>query len=128
MQCTADRHGASPEVTEAIKRDMYVGDYMGGADTREQAVDLLQGIVKTLWHNKLLMKKWASSDPTIIEQLDPKLKENVVAFDLKDPHHMRSCIESLFKTLSMTVMPKRWMNETSFSSQSIASSTFRIMQ
>ena len=88
MQNTANKHGVSPEVIAAINRDMYVDDFMGGADTREEAIKLLHGIVDTLWHNKLLMRKWASNDPTIIQSLDPKLKENVTAFDLKDPHHM----------------------------------------
>ena len=57
LQKTAEKNVVSAAASRAIKRDMYVDDFMGGANTRAKAVRFLYDVVKTLGINNLLIRK-----------------------------------------------------------------------
>ena len=83
------------EVVDAVLRDFYVDDIMSGADSVEEAEKLMLNLIRLLQQSQLPIRKWASSEPTIISALPEELRENVSAFDVQDPEHEQHTLKTL---------------------------------
>lgn len=60
---------SDPEVSQSIRRDFYVDDYLCGGDTIESVINLCQGVRKTLESAKFHLRKWQSNSPKILESI-----------------------------------------------------------
>ena len=62
----------------------YVDDYLGGADSQQEAMKL-QGDMHSLFlKGGFLLRKWSCSDPTVLESISPDLRESQAAVVLSD--------------------------------------------
>jgi hypothetical protein len=68
-------------------RDFYVDDLITGVSSGEQGRVLREKISEGLQNNGFVLRKWASSDPSIIASLPSELKQDAEAFNIKDEHH-----------------------------------------
>ncbi len=64
-----------PQAAEAVKTSFYVDDGLTGADSGDQAIQLQGQLQELFMKGGFLLKKWNSSDPTVLENLTPDLKD-----------------------------------------------------
>ena len=70
-QNACDLSAQYPLAAQAVERSFYVDDCLTGADTVQDATQL-QGQLQKLFHRGgLLLRKWNSSDPTVLQHLTP---------------------------------------------------------
>ena len=74
---TAEDHGEGyPEATQHIKDSFYVDDYLGGADSPEEATRLFKEIREILQKGGFQLRKWRSSSPQVLSQIPKDLQES----------------------------------------------------
>lgn len=56
-----------PEAVFAIKHLTYMDDFLGSYDSKEQAKRVMEDIIRIQLHAGFQMKKWRSSDPSLLE-------------------------------------------------------------
>ena len=95
MQEAAKASNMPKEVVDAVLRDFYVDDIMSGADSVKEAEKLMLNLIRLLQQSQLPIRKWASSEPSIISALPEELRENVSAFDVQDPEHEQHTLKTL---------------------------------
>ena len=72
----ADDHGEGyPEATHHIKTSFYVDNFLGGAATPEDALQLFQQIRSILQKGGFQLRKWRSSSDVVIQQIPEDLLE-----------------------------------------------------
>ena len=64
------------EGAKQVERPFYVDDYLGGADTVEDAVKLYQDLHNLFGRGGFLLRKWSSSDQLILESIPDHLKNS----------------------------------------------------
>lgn len=57
------------KVTEAIKRDFYVDDFVRSVDTSEEAIDLAHGVREVLSKGGFNLTKWMSNDRDVLNTI-----------------------------------------------------------
>ena len=67
----------------SIEKDFYVDDYLSGASTKQEAKDLMLGVIAELKKYGMELRKWTSNAPELILELP----EKIVRFIL--PCHIR---------------------------------------
>ena len=73
---TADDHGGDyPRVTQHIKQSFYVDDFLGGADSTEEAIQLFHNLRRILQKGGFDLRKWRSSSSTVLSQIPEDLQE-----------------------------------------------------
>ena len=76
LQRTAKDHGEEyPEVTHHIFHSFYVDDFLGGADSTQEAVDLFLHMREVLQKGGLNLTKWRSSSSEVLNQIPTHLQE-----------------------------------------------------
>ncbi|XP_053597333.1 uncharacterized protein LOC128668417 [Microplitis demolitor] len=71
LQQLADDEGQSyPLAAIALKRDFYVDDVLTGADTHDKALAIRDELDKLTRKGGFYLRKWASNDPTLINNCD----------------------------------------------------------
>ena len=60
-----------PEVSSAITRDFYMDDFLGGAETKEETIKLLNGLIESMNSAGMTLKKWSSNDIDLIKSIVP---------------------------------------------------------
>ena len=95
LQEAAKRSGLDKEVVDAALRDFYVDDVMTGASSVAKAQQLMLDLILLMKQSQLLIRKWASNEPSIIMALPQELRENVDAFDVTSPDHSEHTLKTL---------------------------------
>ena len=72
--------GKDSSVEKVVKRDFYVDDMLSGANTEDEAAQLIQAVSKYLEKHGMILRKFASNNAKIIEVLQPNLRENEKIF------------------------------------------------
>ena len=73
MAETANRT-QKPHVAHALRHAFYVDDFLGGADSLEEAQQLMQDFRDELSNYGFPLRKWSSSDPDLIKNLPAHLR------------------------------------------------------
>ncbi len=64
-----------PQATQAVKNSFYVDDGLTGADSVDQAIQLQGELQESFMKRGFLLRKWNSSDPTVLENVTPEFKD-----------------------------------------------------
>ncbi|XP_065203469.1 uncharacterized protein LOC135833627 [Planococcus citri] len=65
-----------PVVSESIKKDFYVDDWLSGADSVEEAIELQRAVHEALLSGGFKLRKYQSNSKHVIDQIDPTLVEH----------------------------------------------------
>ncbi|XP_041973748.1 uncharacterized protein LOC121729336 isoform X1 [Aricia agestis] len=60
---------SDPKVSDSIKNDFYVDDYLSGGDSIDSVIELCRGVIKTLSSAKFHLRKWQSNSPEILDSV-----------------------------------------------------------
>ena len=75
---TASDHGAAhPSAADHIRSSFYVDDFLAGAETEEQALELYSNIRTILAKGGFNLCKWRSSSSTILQSIPTDLQEKL---------------------------------------------------
>ena len=85
-ECAKQRK-VTNDVREAIQRDFHFDDILTGASSVEQAKELQKCLISALERNKLDLRKWTCSDPSITLSLPPEYREANEYFEFLDTNH-----------------------------------------
>ncbi len=89
----------APEaVKRAITRDLYVDDLMSGKQKAREAKNFILALHSHLLKYEMPIRKWASSDASIIAELPVELRQDELAFNIGDKDHV-------VKTLGLKWIP-----------------------
>ncbi|KAF0750815.1 DUF1758 domain-containing protein, partial [Aphis craccivora] len=58
-----------PVVSEVIKRDFYMDDFLNGANSYEEACQLRNNLIKTMQSAGLELRKWSSNNINLIKDI-----------------------------------------------------------
>lgn len=97
---------SSNNVEQAIRRDFYVDDYLGGGNTIEETIQLSKGVSSILKSAQFNLRKWNSNCPEIIKNIS--VNSEPITKELNLDHNSSS------KTLGIY-----WQNDTDILSFSI---------
>ena len=75
-QTAADHGEGYPEATQHIQGSFYVDDYLGGADSPEDAIRLFNEIREILQKGGFQLRKWRSSSTEVLSQIPKDLQES----------------------------------------------------
>ena len=78
LQQTAEDHGGGeeyPNVTHHITNSFYVDDFLGGATTTQEAVDLFNNLREVLLRGGFNLCKWRSSSSDVLDSIPIHLQE-----------------------------------------------------
>ena len=72
----AEDHGEKyPEAVTHVKESFYVDDFLGGANSPKEAIELHHNLIKILEPANLHLRKWRSSSTEVLEAIPPNLIE-----------------------------------------------------
>ena len=74
-QLAIDHADQYPQAARVVLQDFYVDDCVTGADSLVEAVTLQSQLQALLSRGSLLLRKWHSSDPKVLESLPAELKD-----------------------------------------------------
>ena len=63
-----------PHVAKALKHSFYVDDYLGGANSLEEAHQLLTDLRQELLHYGFPLRKWSSNSQDLLKSIDKDLR------------------------------------------------------
>ena len=75
-QNASDFGSQYPKAAKQVETSFYVDDYLGGADTPQEAMKLQEEMHSLFLRGGFLLRKWSSSDPSVLES---------IPIDLRDP-------------------------------------------
>ncbi|XP_011858580.1 PREDICTED: uncharacterized protein LOC105556118, partial [Vollenhovia emeryi] len=87
-----------PEVAEVIRKDFYVDDLLTGTSTVEEAIRLRHEITRILGAAGFQLRKWASNDPAIIQDV-PVKERNLNSIDFRSDGTTKT-LGAVWKALS----------------------------
>ena len=64
-----------PKAADVVATSFYVDDCLTGAESVEKAVDLHQQLVTLFHKGGFLLRKWNSSNPQVVDRIDPDLRD-----------------------------------------------------
>lgn len=73
-----------PHAYRAVIESFYVDDGLTGADTLEEAVELYKELLGLFAQAKLLLRKWNSNDPRVLEHIPPELQDPQLVHKIAD--------------------------------------------
>ena len=86
LQQTAEDHGEEyPNVTHHIRTSFYVDDFLGGANTIQEAVELFNHLREVLLKGGFNLCKWRSSSSEVLQAIPPELQEKSHIKDATTP-------------------------------------------
>ena len=74
-----------PLAAKAVDDAFYVDDGVTGADSIPEAVELHRQLLALFGKAGLLLRKWNSSEPMVLEQIDPDLLDTQSILTITDP-------------------------------------------
>ncbi len=75
QQNAVDFASQFPNAAEQVKTSFYVDDYLGGADSSEEAAHLQREMHSLFSKCGFLLRKWNCSDPSVLKEVPPDLKD-----------------------------------------------------
>ena len=91
LQQTAVDHGEEyPKASSHIRNSFYVDDFLGGADTPQEAVDLYKELRQILSKGSFSLCKWRSSSLEVLQQIPTSLQEKQLVKDSTSLHTSNS--------------------------------------
>ena len=84
-QIAADHGEGYPDATHHIKDSFYVDDFLGGANTPEEATILFDQIRSILLEGGFNLCKWRSSSPVVLQHIPTELHEKCLVKDVTSP-------------------------------------------
>ena len=86
LQQTAEDHGEEyPSVTNHIRTSFYVDDFLGGANTIQEAIELFHNLRAILLKGGFNLCKWRSSSSEVLQNIPPDLQEKSPVKDNTTP-------------------------------------------
>lgn len=79
-----------PLAADVVSRSFYVDDCLSGADTPEKTIELHHQLMNCFERGNFLLRKWNSSDVTVLQQIPPARVEGLT-FDVRHSSHQRVC-------------------------------------
>lgn len=79
-----DEYSKFPEACTAIKNYFYMDDYLGGANTKEMAVQLRNDLRTVLQSGGFNLRKWAANDSELLQNLNQENKDAMSVLELED--------------------------------------------
>ena len=73
-----------PNAAKQVETSFYVNDYLGGADSRDEAVKLQEEMHSLFNRGGFLLRKWNCSDPSVLKGISPDLKDPLATIVLSD--------------------------------------------
>ena len=83
-QNAADLAHKYPVAARAVDESFYVDDGLTGADSTEAAIELQKQLQDLFSQGGFLLRKWNSSDPTVLQHVAPELKDLQVMHSITD--------------------------------------------
>jgi hypothetical protein len=85
-QLAKDEEVKFPSASSALTNDLYVDDLLSGAPTPKEAIELQTDLCELVKSAGLEFRKWASSDPLVLNAIPPELREKSesLSFDTDD--------------------------------------------
>ena len=106
-----------PNAAKEVQKSFYVDDYLGGADSTEQAIRLQEEMCSLFQMGGFLLRKWNCSDAKVLQSISPELRDSRRVITLSDSEqytktlgiewnpqddHFRVCIVDLPRVHQMT--------------------------
>ena len=113
-QIADDQGEGYPEATQHLKSSFYVDDFLGGADTPEEAILLFHEIRNILSKGGFQLRKWRSSSEEVLRQIPTDLLE-------KDPIKASTAINSQTNSKALGLI---WDSQEDVMSPSICIPSF----
>ena len=87
QQLCTDEGANLPEAVDAIRRDLYVDDFLSGADNIESACRRPDQLIRLLKTGAMTLRKWVSNHPQVLEDIPPddRLRPNWMQFATDGP-------------------------------------------
>ena len=85
-QTATDHGGGLPSAKNHIEQSFYVDDFLAGADSEEEALQLFTDLRSILNHGGFNLCKWRSSSSTVLDNIPEDLLEKLPVKDLTDLH------------------------------------------
>ena len=93
-QNAIDHASKYPLARKVVDESFYVDDGLTGADTVDEAVELHNQLQSLFNEGGFLLRKWNSSDPTVLQHIKPELRE-------LQPIHLMPDSQEYTKTLGI---------------------------
>lgn len=86
-QLAEDEGNEFPLAKEVLLHDFYVDDYIGGADTEAEAMQLQEQLAALLSKGGFHLQKWSSNSATLLMKIDPidRASNAAVSFPSDEP-------------------------------------------
>ena len=74
-----------PKAARETTKSFYVDDGLTGADSVSETVELQNKLQTLFSKGGFLLRKWNSSDPTVLRQIKPELRDTQSTISFTDP-------------------------------------------
>ncbi|XP_073955604.1 uncharacterized protein [Choristoneura fumiferana] len=110
-KCLVSLAASAPnnDVKQAIQRDFYVDDYLGGSSTIDRTINLCTGIIDTLKSAKFNLRKFRSNNQIILDNISPSSPQSENVLDISNTH----------KQVSSKTLGLNWISDLDLLSYSI---------
>lgn len=78
QQCAHDHHDEFPIAASHVLSHFYVDDYLGGADTIEEAIELKRSLDALLRKGGFILRKWKSNNWNVLEECSDVASDDLV--------------------------------------------------
>ena len=79
-----------PLAAKAVDNAFYIDDSVTGADSIEEAIELQRQLQSLFSLAGFLLRKWNSSEPAVLQHIDPELQDARSVHHISDPEAMYS--------------------------------------
>ena len=83
-QNAIDLESEYPCAAKQVHTSFYVDDYLGGADSSQEAVKLQLDMHALFKRGGFLLRKWSSSDPSVLKRIPKDLRDSQATVTLSD--------------------------------------------
>jgi len=81
-QLALDEEHAFPLASAAWRKDSYVDDLLSGAESVDAALELQDQLIRMMGSGQLLLRKWSSNHPALLEALPVDMRETTLPLSL----------------------------------------------
>ena len=74
------------QAVDVVNDSFYVDDGLTGADSPKEAIDLQEQLQALFAKGGFLLRKWNSSDPTVLQHIPPELRDSQCMHLIPDSH------------------------------------------
>ena len=74
-----------PQAASVVENSFYVDDGLTGADSIEEAIQLQKQLQDLFSRGGFLLRKWNSSEASVLEHISPELRDSQCLHTIPDP-------------------------------------------